>query len=473
MSASAHKLAIDQSVVFDRALIDKYHQAGPRYTSYPTAPHFHEGFGPEQFRQMAERSNRQRPHGPLSLYLHIPFCRSACRYCGCTRTVTTNEHMADIYLQDLYREIEQMGQIFAEGRPVVQLHLGGGTPTYLNPEQLTGLMAKLRGHFQLAEGDGGEYGIEVDPRSLQQETLATLRRIGFNRVSFGVQDLNPVVQKAVNRVQPKEMNLRVVQEARSLGFRSINIDLMYGLPHQNERTFDESLTWAIRELNPDRLALFNYAHLPQYFPHQAKMDEAALPTVETRLRILENAIHTLIEAGYLYIGMDHFAKPDDELAVAQRNGVLHRNFQGYTTHGECDLVAIGASAISQVGLSYAQNLRDIDPYAERIRAGELAIFRGYALSRDDEIRREIIMRMMCDFQLDPAKVAARFGIDFEAMFGDALTRLREQVQEGLLEESHGLFRVTPAGRLLIRNISMAFDWYLKNAQSRKTFSKTI
>ncbi|MEO5377207.1 MAG: oxygen-independent coproporphyrinogen III oxidase [Magnetococcus sp. DMHC-6] len=464
---------LSQKVIFDRRLIDKYNRSGPRYTSYPTAPHFHEGFGPQKWREYAHRSNQETPDKPISLYVHIPFCDTVCYYCACNRVVTPDRSRAVEYLEYLFREIEQVGKLFSRKREVVQLHLGGGTPTYLSLEQLTRLQACLGEHFTLAQGDKGEFGVEVDPREVPKGTLTGMRQLGYNRISIGVQDLDFNVQKAVNRIQPQEITWQAVEEARQAGFQSINLDLIYGLPLQSEVTFSHTLEKVIRELSPDRLAIFNYAHLPQYFSPQRRVNEAQLPTPEEKLRILEAAIQILTKAGYVYVGMDHFAKPDDELAVAQRQGLLHRNFQGYTTHGECDLVSVGITAISQVGPTYAQNLKTLESYYERLNAGELSIFRGLELTPDDLIRRQVIMRLICDFQLDRAWVEQQFGLIFGDYFQAEQIELAAMVEEGLLEEEGSILRVTPGGRLLIRNVCLVFDWYLRNALQNKTFSKTI
>lgn len=465
--------AITQEVRFDRALIDKYNRSGPRYTSYPTAPQFHEGFGPVQFRAAAAHSNLVQPPRPLSLYVHIPFCDTVCYYCACNKTVTPDRTRVLPYLEHLYREIALCGALFDRARPVVQLHFGGGTPTYLTLEQMTELMGVIRQHFTLVDDGHGEYGIEVDPREVPSGTITGLAGLGFNRISVGVQDLDPKVQKAVNRIQPLELTRDTVAEARAAGFVSVNLDLIYGLPFQTEAGFRETLETVIREISPDRLAVFNYAHLPQYFPPQRRINAEELPTPDEKLRIMESTIHTLTAAGYVYVGMDHFAKPGDELAVAQRNGVLHRNFQGYTTHGECDLISLGSTAISQVGSTYSQNRRELPEYYQAIGAGELAIFRGMELSGDDLFRREVIMRLICDFRLDRNALGARFGLDFNDYFKDEMPEVRRMIDEGLLEESGPVLAVTPAGRLLIRNICMAFDWYLKHAEQKKTFSRTI
>ena len=464
---------ITQGVLFDRALIERYNKSGPRYTSYPTAPHFQEKFGPQTFYQEVNKNKKNGSDQPLSLYVHIPFCDTVCYYCACNKVVTPDRSRAERYLHSLLREVVLMGQLFGNKRPVLQLHLGGGTPTYLNAEQLTRLHKALQENFCLVKDGSGEYGIEVDPRELPTGVIQTLGQLGFNRLSLGVQDLDEAVQKAVNRIQPMELNVAVVNEARQVGFQSINLDLIYGLPLQNEKSFRHTLESVIRDLNPDRLAIFNYAHLPQYFMPQRRVNPEQLPSAEEKLRILEMTVQLLTQSGYVYVGMDHFAKPNDELALAQRKGKLHRNFQGYTTHGNCDLVGLGCSSISQVGPIYAQNKKDLDSYYHSIDNEELAIFRGLTLNRDDLIRREIIMRLICDFQLDRAMVEKRFNIVFADYFQQEESTLKYMVDEGLLQEEGTILQVSPGGRLLIRNICMVFDWYLSHAEQNKTFSQTI
>ncbi|MBF0609931.1 MAG: oxygen-independent coproporphyrinogen III oxidase [Magnetococcales bacterium] len=464
---------LSQEVTFDRQLLDRYNRAGPRYTSYPTAPHFHEGFGVKEFEEALVQSRLAQPPRPLSLYVHIPFCRMACSYCGCNRTVTQDRSRAVPYLARLYQEIAMVAQRVGGDRQVEQLHFGGGTPTFLAADQLSDLWATLDRHFSLKKDGSGEYGIEVDPREVTPEVIQLLGTLGFNRVSFGVQDLNPKVQEAVNRVQPAEMTERMVHAARGAGFQSVNIDLIYGLPHQSWSSFRTTLEESVERFDPDRLAVFNFAHLPQYFPNQRHIKAEDLPSAEEKMDILEGTIQTLLERGYIFIGMDHFAKPNDELAIAQRQGILHRNFQGYTTHGDCDLVAMGATAISQVGTVYAQSLRELEGYYDRIDSGQFATFRGYQLSQDDVIRQEVIMTMICNFRLDRKAIGERFNLDFAHYFAAEEPELAQMVADGLLTDDGNELRVTPAGRLLIRNICMPFDWYLRHADQIKTFSKTI
>lgn len=464
---------VSQEVRFDRALIEKYDRSGPRYTSYPTAPHFHENFGPKEFYKEIKRSSDQKADRPLSLYLHIPFCDTVCYYCACNKIVTPDRSRVIPYLDVLLQEIQLMGSLFKPERQATQIHFGGGSPSYLTLEQTRKLWNTLRENFNVVEDSLGEFGIEADPRECPEGTIEQLRTMGFNRISFGVQDLEYKVQKAVNRIQPLELTQKTVTDARACGFHSINLDLIYGLPLQTVESFQKTLDVVIEDLNPDRLAMFNYAHLPQYFSPQRRIHAEQLPSAEVKLQILENAITRLIQAGYVYVGMDHFAKPEDELATAQRNGNLHRNFQGYTTRAECDLVGMGLTSISQVGHSYAQNYKELPDYYARIQAGELAIFRGLELQADDLIRRDVIMRLLCDFQLDRNALSARLKIDFNNYFSNESQEIQRMVQEGLLEDDGNLIRVTAGGRLLIRNVCMAFDWYLAHGPQKKAFSKTI
>ena len=462
----------DQRIEFALDLIQKYDRSGPRYTSYPTAPHFHEGFGPADYRAAARATNTEAPKRGLSLYYHIPFCDTLCFYCACNKIATKDRSKAATYLDYLFREIELQGALFDNDRPVDQLHLGGGTPTFLSPDQMRSLMAKTGEHFRLRDDDSGEYGIEIDPRETGPEFIAALRDMGFNRLSIGVQDFDPTVQEAVNRIQPAETTLGAIEAARSAGFHSLSLDLMYGLPHQDAATFSRTLE-AVIEARPDRLAVFNYAHLPDLFPPQRRIRDEDLPSPAEKLAILQRTIERLTEAGYVYIGMDHFALPDDELAVAQREGTLHRNFQGYSTHAHCDLVAMGVTAIGSVGPTYSQNVRGLDEYYAALDKDELPIFRGYALTDEDRLRRAVITRLMCDFALDFRRVAGEFGIAFSEYFADELADLREMAADGLLEMSDTGLWVTPRGRLLIRNIAMVFDAYLRAKEGAQRYSKVI
>ncbi len=457
-----------QSIAFDRELIEKYNRAGPRYTSYPTAVQFTDDFGPEDYRAAAARSNENGRD--LSLYFHIPFCDTVCFYCACNKVWTRDRSKTTPYMQRLFREIEMQGALFDADRPVAQLHWGGGTPTFISHDEMKALMDKTRQHFNLLEDDSSEYSIEIDPREATAETVQLLRDLGFNRMSLGVQDFNPQVQKAVNRIQSEEETFTVLHAAREAGFKSVNVDLIYGLPYQTQASFLETLD-KLLTVTPDRFSVFNYAHLPEMFPTQKRMDPATMPSPEEKLKILSATIDRLTEAGYVYIGMDHFARPDDELAVAQRAGTLYRNFQGYSTHADCDLVAMGATSISLMDDTYAQNMKTLNDYYARIDADELAIFRGVRLSEDDLLRRDVIMKLMSNFVLDYPALEAQWNIDFHEYFADALASLREMAADGLLELKETGLEVLPAGRLLIRNIVMAFDAYLNRTQAR--YSKVI
>lgn len=462
---------MEQRLEFDADLIRRYDRSGPRYTSYPTAVQFQEGFGPAQYRLWAQKSNAQSPPRPLSLYFHLPFCATVCFYCACNKVVTKDRSKAIPYLDRLYREIEMQGALFDRERAVDQLHWGGGTPTFLSQAQMAELMTVTAEHFRLRDDDAGEYSIEIDPREADADTIAMLRKLGFNRLSLGVQDFEARVQKAVNRIQSVRETQDVIQAARQVGFKSINMDLIYGLPLQSTETFARTLGRII-EFQPDRISVFNYAHLPERFKPQRRIKAAELPSPQEKLAILQLTIDRLGEAGYVYIGMDHFATPDDELAIAQREGLLYRNFQGYSTHADCDLVAMGITAIGSIGDSYSQNVRSLDEYYPIIDRGELPIFRGLELSADDRLRQAVIGELICHFQLDIPALEGRFGIDFGGYFGPQLDTLRGMAEDGLVTLDADAIRVLPRGRLLIRNICMVFDRYL-GERSSSAFSKVI
>ncbi len=464
-------VSVVPAVDFDVQLIRKLSRSGPRYTSYPTADRFTDGFGYRDYLQAVAGLRTHGSKNPLSLYVHIPFCDTICFYCGCNKIVTKNHDKAATYLGYLKREIEMQGQLFSGMNAVEQLHFGGGTPTYLSDTQMNDLMAHLRRCFRFASDEVGEYSIEVDPRSVTPERITNLRRQGFNRISLGVQDFDADVQKAVNRIQPEEQTLAVIQAARDAGYRSISIDLIYGLPRQSAVTMAQTLTKVI-QANPDRIAVYNYAHLPHLFKSQRQIVESELPDSETRLDMLALCISRLTAAGYVYIGMDHFAKPDDDLAIAQQQGRLHRNFQGYSTHAESDLVSCGVSAISAVGMTYSQNLKTLDAYYDRIDQNELPVARGIKLNMDDALRRLIIQTLMCNFELSIDSIEQAYPITFTEYFSAELNTLRELEQEGLLVIGKEWLSVTARGRLLIRNICMAFDRYLKTAEPVR-YSKTI
>lgn len=442
--------------IFDAELIRRYDRPGPRYTSYPTAPQFHGQFGSVDYAREAERSNASGR--PLSLYLHIPFCRSSCYYCGCTRIITRNRERGRHYLDRLLKEIAIQGALFDRSRAVDQLHFGGGTPTFYTPEELAEVFACMEQHFGLHRGAQRDYGIEIDPRTANPKALRALHALGINRVSLGVQDFDAEVQQAVNRVQSVAETSDLVHEARAAGMRSVNFDLIYGLPKQSLDGFARTLDTVV-ELRPDRVAAYSYAHLPEIFPAQTVIRSADLPSAETKLKLLELTIARLTAAGYVHIGMDHFALPEDELARAQADGSLWRNFQGYTTKSGCDLVAFGMSAIGQVGDAYCQNEKTWAEYLAAIDQGVLPIHRGLIVDADDRLRREVIRRVMCFGQLDYAAIEASFDIDFRAYFATALARLSQAASDGLVELRSDSLQVTPRGALLLRVVAMAFDAY--------------
>lgn len=467
---------MDQSLVFDPELIKRYDKSGPRYTSYPTAVQFHEGFGREDYIRMVEQTNLEsramaNPK-PLSLYFHIPFCDTVCFYCGCNKVVTKDRSRSSPYLQRLHKEIELQAALFDKNRPVTQLHWGGGTPTFLNHDEMIELMAVTRRHFNLVDDDRGEYSIEIDPREANATSVALLRKLGFNRMSLGVQDFEPKVQQAVNRIQTEAETLEVLNAARTEGFRSISVDLIYGLPFQSVETFRRTLDKIIT-VNPDRISVFNYAHLPELFKPQRRINAEDLPSPAEKLNILRNTFERLGEAGYVYIGMDHFAKPDDELAVAQRNGTLYRNFQGYSTHADCDLLGLGSTSIGMVGRCYAQNLKTLDEYYAALDAGLLPVYRGVELSDDDVLRRDVITGLICNFTLDLDVIGKLHHIDYKQYFSAELEELTAMQADGLLEIKGHVINVLPAGRLLIRNVCMVFDRYLREKAANQRFSKVI
>lgn len=460
-----------QTLEFDRELINRYDQAGPRYTSYPTAVQFHDAFGRDEYARAARQSNTDG--NPLSLYFHIPFCDTVCFYCACNKVVTKDRSRAQPYLDRVYRELALQAELFDTARPVEQLHWGGGTPTFISHDQMRELMQVTGRYFNLLDDDRGEYSIEIDPREADAETVGLLREIGFNRMSLGVQDFDERVQRAVNRLQSEAETLAVLEAARAAGFRSISLDLIYGLPFQSVESFARTLDRVIEGASPDRLSVFNYAHLPERFKPQRRINAEELPAPEEKLEILQMAGEKLAAAGYVYIGMDHFAKPDDELAVAQREGSLYRNFQGYSTHADADLIGIGITSIGKVGPTYGQNVKTMDEYYARIDAGRLPVFRGVELSRDDRIRRDVIIRLACDFELDFAAIEQRWGLKFRDYFGTELRMLATMQADGLLTLDADRIEVLPRGRLLIRNICMSFDAYLSPDLQRTNFSRVI
>lgn len=461
---------MDQSIILDPALIAKYDQSGPRYTSYPTAVEFHEQFTQEDYRAACVRGNAVKR--PLSLYLHLPFCDTICFYCACNKIATKDRKLSKPYLNRVSREMALHSAMLDSSRQVIQLHWGGGTPTFLNHDEMRLLMESIRSNFNLANDDVGEYAIEIDPREANADTVHLLRELGFNRMSLGVQDFDPQVQKAVNRIQSENQVLEVLEAARKVGFRSISFDLIYGLPLQTAASFAITLDKVIA-LAPNRLSLFNYAHLPQMFSPQRRIDAAALPTPAIKLDILNIAIEKLTNAGYVFIGMDHFARPDDELAVAQRQGTLYRNFQGYSTHANCDLVGLGVSSIGITDNTYSQNYKTLEPYYAAIDAGKLALWRGITLNQDDQIRRAVITQLICHFNLNFKDIETRWHIDFVQYFHSELNTLTAMQEDGLLiMNEHGI-QVQAKGRLLIRNICMIFDAYSAKKVAQARFSKVI
>ena len=419
-------------ITFDLELIKRYDTAGPRYTSYPTAVQFSEDYTEDDYRRNIELSNQS--NRDLSLYVHLPFCDTICYYCACNKIITKDRNKADPYLQRLHKEIAMQGALFDKSRKVNQLHWGGGTPTFISHEQMRELMDVTRTHFNLHDDDSGEYSIEIDPREVTADSIALLRDIGFNRMSLGVQDFNPEVQQAVNRIQSEEQTLGALQAAREQGFKSISVDLIYGLPLQTPESFGKTLQRII-EISPDRISVFNYAHLPQLFKPQRRINEDELPSAAMKLDILKATIEQLNDAGYVYIGMDHFAKPDDELTIAQQQGKLYRNFQGYATHADCDLVGLGITSIGTVGRSFAQNVKTMDEYTQRIDNDQLAVFRGVEIDDDDIIRRQVIMQLICHFKLNMTTFATDNNIDFNSYFADELKRLQTMRDDGLIKLS--------------------------------------
>ncbi|GMR14550.1 MAG: oxygen-independent coproporphyrinogen III oxidase [Gammaproteobacteria bacterium] len=457
---------------FPTELVTKYGLAGPRYTSYPTALQFHEGFDAEAYRRHAQRSNDDLIPLPLSLYVHLPFCESLCYYCACNKKVTRNSALTESYLQSLDREIEMQGGLFDRDRQVCQLHFGGGTPTYYGDKQLKHIMEKLSEYFFLSHSSTREYSIEIDPRTVSEDRIVYLADIGLNRVSMGIQDFDPAVQKAVNRIQDEGKTLGLIHAARKAGFNSVSVDLIYGLPLQTAKSFETTID-SVLTARPDRISVYNYAHLPHLFPAQRMISTDDVPTPEVRLELLASTISKLVDVGYVYIGMDHFALPDDDLSVAMRNGTLQRNFQGYSTYHDTDLVGLGVSAIGKVGNSCVQNQKDIRDWQGLINDDKLPVWRGIGFSGEDRLRREIISAIMCQGQLKFSEIEQEFGIDFGDHFALELDSLRPLQDDGLVEISEDDIEVTPVGLLLLRAIAMKFDEYLIENDSAKAYSKVI
>ena len=457
------------AIRWDTDLIRRYDVAGPRYTSYPTAVQFHDGVSSFDLIQ-ALRGSAQAKR-PLSLYVHLPFCAHICYYCACNKVITKDRGRSAPYLQRLLHEVEMVSRHLDRSQEVEQLHFGGGTPTFLSHDELRQLMAGLRQHFHLLDDDSGDYSIEIDPREADWTTMGLLRDIGFNRVSLGVQDFDPNVQRAVNRMQSLEETRSIVEAAHTLQFRSINIDLIYGLPLQNAKSFSRTVDEVIA-LQPDRLSVFNYAHLPDRFPPQRRINAEDLPSPGEKLEMLQRTIEQLSAAGYRYIGMDHFALPDDELSIAQEEGTLQRNFQGYTTHGYCDLIGLGVSSISQIGDLYCQNTSDIAAYQNALDSQQLATRRGLHCDNDDRIRRAVIQQLICHFKLEFADIEECFNIDFRGYFKDVWPELESFARDGLIRLDDKGIDISAAGRLLVRSVCMLFDRYLPTLNTQR-FSRVI
>jgi oxygen-independent coproporphyrinogen III oxidase len=453
-------------------LLQRYDVAGPRYTSYPTADRFVEAFGEADYIQALQ----QRKEGlasrvsPLSLYVHIPFCESLCYYCACNKIITKHHERAKVYLAYLRREVALHTALLGKGHTVSQLHLGGGTPTFLSDEELTELLDMLRSAFSFVPG--GEYSIEVDPRTVTTQRLQTLHGLGFNRLSFGVQDFEPAVQKAVHRVQPAEQVFALTEDARRIGFESVNVDLIYGLPQQTAQSFARTMA-LVNQLRPDRIALYAYAHLPERFKPQRRIHIEQLPAAGDKVAMLSQAMTALMSAGYVYVGMDHFALPDDALAVAKRQGRLHRNFQGYSTQPDCDLIALGVSSIGRVGATYSQNAKTLEEYCDLIDQGRFPVVRGLALSRDDIARRAIIMALMCQGQVLFESIELAHLLHFKTSFAAELEALKGLQSQGLVALDDTGIQVTPQGWFFVRAVAMVFDRYLQADRNRARFSKII
>ena len=459
-------------LVLDIDLVKKYDLFGPRYTSYPTADRFHEAFTAEDYvNALIERNHRHAAHPqPLSLYVHVPFCNTICFYCACNKVVTKDHGRSAKYIKYVGREIDIVGGLIEGAPPVEQLHWGGGTPTFLARDEMAGLMGMLRGAFNVVPD--AEISIEVDPRKVDADTIAFLGALGFNRISVGIQDFDPEVQRAVNRIQSEAETRTVIDAARANGFVSVNADLIYGLPKQTVEGYRVTLDKVI-DASPDRIALYSYAHVPHLFKPQRRIEPSELPAPEVKLGILALAIEKLGAAGYTYIGMDHFAKPGDELAVAQRERKLHRNFQGYSTKPDCDLLAFGISAIGMVGGSYTANVKTLEAYYDRLDAQALPVLRGVKLDDDDLLRREVIQKLMCDFDLDFPAIEAKHGIRFAEYFAADLAALAPLAADGLVDIDAKGIKVTPRGRLLVRTVAMQFDRYLRDAKQKAQYSRVI
>ena len=453
-------------------ILRRFDISGPRYTSYPTADRFVEAFNEADYAHALKnrRSSAAALTLPLSLYVHIPFCESLCYYCACNKVITKHHSRSAEYLRYLGREIDLHVALIGKGQPISQLHLGGGSPTFLTDAELNQLMTLLKDNFNFTPG--GEYAIEVDPRTVDAGRIDALASMGFNRLSFGVQDFDPDVQKAVHRVQPAQQVFDLVKAARERGFESINVDLIYGLPHQSPESFDRTLE-QIAELRPDRIALYAYAHLPERFKPQRRIAITDLPSASAKVTMLARSLDALMGVGYVYVGMDHFALPDDALAVAKRQGRLHRNFQGYSTQADCDLIALGVSSIGRIGATYSQNAKTLDEYYDLLNRGRLPVVRGLALTRDDLVRRSVIMALMCQGTLHFESIESAYLIEFASYFSNELEALQPLVEQGLVEIDLAGIHVTQMGWYFVRAVAMVFDRYLQKDLNRTRFSKIL
>ena len=465
MSNAGLNKNVIQPLLWDQALIEKYNYSGPRYTSYPTALEFNEQFTEQNF----ILATKLYPERPLSLYIHIPFCHKLCYFCGCNKLITRQTHKVTKYLDVLDIEIAKQSELF-KNRTVTQMHWGGGTPTFLTDAEISRLLSSIKKHFNFAQN--AELSIEIDPREISPQTIDHLANVGFNRLSMGIQDFNHEIQNLINREQDENLIRSLITQARKNNFRSISLDLIYGLPKQTVESFTETLNKVI-DISPDRLSVFNYAHLPSRFAAQRKIKDNDLPNASQKLKILQTSIEKLTLAGYQFIGMDHFAKPTDELAIAQQQNKLHRNFQGYTTKGDADLLGLGVSAISMLGDSYAQNQKDLKSYQNQVEQKGHGLWKGFTLNRDDKIRRDVIKQLICHFQLDKKQIEQYYHIQFDDYFAEDLKLLAPLEQDGLVVVNQDSINVRPKGQLLIRNICMCFDIYMRRLVRQQQFSRVI
>lgn len=450
--------------------IQKFDVSGPRYTSYPTADRFVEAFTEDSYKLTLDQRRVGGLALPLSIYVHIPFCENLCFYCACNKIITKHHERSVEYLAYLSKEIDLHVQHLGVGQTISQLHLGGGSPTFFSDDELSELMTMIKRSFTLAPG--GEYSIEIDPRTVDEKRLTHIASLGFNRLSFGVQDFDPEVQKAVHRIQPAEQVFSLVEAARALNFDSVNVDLIYGLPKQTAESFKKTLEQVVA-LKPERIALYAYAHLPERFKPQRRIDSYELPTASDKIAMISNALSTFVDAGYVYIGMDHFALPTDALAIAKRQGRLHRNFQGYSTQPDCDLIGLGVSSIGRIGATYSQNAKTLEEYYDFLNQGRFPVVRGLALSRDDLVRRAVIMALMCQGSLQYESIELAYMIDFKSYFAAELESLKELEKSGMVVLEDGGIQVTDFGWFFVRAVAMLFDRYLQTDRNRARFSKII